>query len=130
MKNFIYPDNSSSFIPYGRQGIDEEDIQAVVDVLRSDFLTTGPKVAEFEQSVAAFVGAEEAVAVSSGTAGPATVDIYRETRNRPQHRSSCSFEVIDPYSDPCYGVSCGQNAHCDNGECICNAGFEGDPDVG
>jgi perosamine synthetase len=55
-------------IPYGRQQIDEDDIQAVVDVLRSDWLTTGPKVAEFEQSVADYVGAKEAVAVSSGTA--------------------------------------------------------------
>lgn len=55
-------------IPYGRQSIDEEDIQAVVDVLRSDFLTTGPKVAEFEQSVADYVGAKYAVAISNGTA--------------------------------------------------------------
>lgn len=56
------------FIPYGRQSIDEEDIQAVVDVLRSDYLTTGPKVAEFEQVVADYVGAKYAVAVSNGTA--------------------------------------------------------------
>ena len=56
------------FIPYGRQSIDEEDIQAVVDVLRSDYLTTGPKVTEFEQAVAAYVGAKYAVAVSNGTA--------------------------------------------------------------
>lgn len=56
------------FIPYGRQSIDEDDIQAVVDVLRSDYLTTGPKVAEFERTVADYVGAEYAVAVSNGTA--------------------------------------------------------------
>lgn len=56
------------FIPYGRQSIDEEDIQAVVDVLRSDYLTTGPKAAEFERAVADYVGAEYAVAVSNGTA--------------------------------------------------------------
>jgi perosamine synthetase len=55
-------------IPYARQWIDEEDIQSVVEVLRSDWLTTGPKVAEFEKAIAGFVGAEEAVAVSSGTA--------------------------------------------------------------
>ena len=55
-------------IPYGRQLIDEDDIRAVVDVLRSDWLTTGPKVAEFEQIFAKCVGAGEAVAVSSGTA--------------------------------------------------------------
>lgn len=55
-------------IPYGRQSIDEEDIQAVVDVLRSDYLTTGPKIAEFEQTVADYVGAKYAVAIANGTA--------------------------------------------------------------
>jgi perosamine synthetase len=55
-------------IPYGRQTIDEDDIKAVIDVLRSDWLTTGPKVAEFEQAVADYVGAKYAVAVSNGTA--------------------------------------------------------------
>jgi perosamine synthetase len=55
-------------IPYGRQTIDEDDIKAVVEVLRSDWLTTGPKVAEFEKMFADFVGAKYAVAVSNGTA--------------------------------------------------------------
>lgn len=55
-------------IPYSRQSIDEEDIQAVVEVLRSDWLTTGPKVDEFERAFADFVGAKEAVAVCNGTA--------------------------------------------------------------
>ena len=55
-------------IPYARQFIDEADIQAVTEVLRSDWLTTGPKVAEFEQAVADYVGAKYAVAVNSGTA--------------------------------------------------------------
>ena len=57
-----------TLLPYGHQWIDEEDIGAVVQVLRSDWITTGPKVAEFEQAFADFVGASEAVAVSSGTA--------------------------------------------------------------
>lgn len=57
-----------SFLPYGRQVIDEADIKAVMQVLRSDWLTTGPKVEEFEQAVAHYVGALYAVAVSSGTA--------------------------------------------------------------
>jgi perosamine synthetase len=57
-----------TMLPYGRQSISEEDIQAVVDVLRSDWLTTGPKVAEFEEALAARVGAKYAVAFSSGTA--------------------------------------------------------------
>ena len=59
---------TKSMIPYSRQSIDEDDIQAVVEVLRSDWLTTGPMVEKFEQAVADFVGAKHAVAVSSGTA--------------------------------------------------------------
>jgi perosamine synthetase len=55
-------------IPYGRQFIDEDDIGAVVEILQSDWLTTGPTVEAFEQAFAAFVHAKEAVAVSSGTA--------------------------------------------------------------
>jgi perosamine synthetase len=57
-----------SFIPYGRQEIDEDDIAAVVAALKSDWLTTGPKVGEFEKAFAEFTGAAEAVAVSNGTA--------------------------------------------------------------
>ena len=56
------------YIPYGTQSISEEDIQAVVDVLRSDYLTTGPVVKKFEKKVAEYTGAKYAVAVSSGTA--------------------------------------------------------------
>jgi perosamine synthetase len=57
------------FIPYGRQEIDEDDIAAVVEVLRSDWLTTGPAVERFERAFATLVGAEHAVAVTNGTAG-------------------------------------------------------------
>lgn len=56
------------YIPYGRQSIDEKDIQAVTEVLCSDYLTTGPKVAEFEKKVADYVDAKYAVAVCNGTA--------------------------------------------------------------
>ncbi|TGE15463.1 UDP-4-amino-4,6-dideoxy-N-acetyl-beta-L-altrosamine transaminase [Hymenobacter elongatus] len=55
-------------IPYGRQHITEADIKAVTDTLLSDFLTQGPKVAEFEQKFAAYTGARYAVAVANGTA--------------------------------------------------------------
>ncbi len=55
-------------IPYGRQTIDDDDVQAVVAALRSDWLTTGPAVDEFERAFAASVGAKHAVAVSNGTA--------------------------------------------------------------
>lgn len=55
-------------IPYGHQCIEEDDIAAVVDVLKSDWLTTGPRVGEFEKRFTDHVGSREAVAVSSGTA--------------------------------------------------------------
>src|ERR1700684_4116582 len=58
----------TTLLPYGHQSISEEDIQAVADVLRSDWLTTGPKVAEFEEALADWVGAKYAVSFSSGTA--------------------------------------------------------------
>lgn len=54
-------------IPYGRQDINEDDIQSVVDVLRSDYLTQGPVVPAFEQAVASYCGADHAVAVNSAT---------------------------------------------------------------
>ena len=56
------------FLPYGRQTIDEADISAVVDVLRGDWLTTGPSVNSFEKAFSNAVGSEHAVACSSGTA--------------------------------------------------------------
>lgn len=56
------------FLPYGRQTIDDDDIAAVVETLRSDWLTTGPKVGEFEKAMAEAAGAAEGVAVNSGTA--------------------------------------------------------------
>lgn len=55
-------------IPYGRQNITEDDVQAVVDTLALDFLTQGPQVGAFERAFADYVGAEFAVAVSNGTA--------------------------------------------------------------
>lgn len=55
-------------IPYGKHHIDDEDIQAVIDVLKSGALTQGPAVEAFEQAIARYVGAKYAIAVSSGTA--------------------------------------------------------------
>jgi perosamine synthetase len=57
-----------TYLPYGHQCIDEDDIAAVVEVLRSDWVTTGPRVDEFEARLAEYVGSEYAVVVSSGTA--------------------------------------------------------------
>ncbi|KYG82848.1 UDP-4-amino-4,6-dideoxy-N-acetyl-beta-L-altrosamine transaminase [Roseivirga echinicomitans] len=55
-------------IPYGRQNITDEDIQAVVDVLQSDYLTQGPEIFKFEKAFADYVGSKYAVAVANGTA--------------------------------------------------------------
>ncbi len=55
-------------LPYGRQSLDDADVQAVVEVLKSDWLTTGPKVGEFEERFSAWVEAKYAVSFSSGTA--------------------------------------------------------------
>lgn len=57
-----------AMIPYGRQSISETDIQAVVDVLKSDFLTQGPAVPAFEQALASYCGTAHAVAVHNATA--------------------------------------------------------------
>lgn len=55
-------------IPYGRQHITPEDIQAVTEALQSDYLTQGPKIKEFEETFAAYIGSKYAVAVANGTA--------------------------------------------------------------
>jgi perosamine synthetase len=60
--------DQEKMIPYGRQSISEADLAAVSEVLKSDWLTTGPMVAEFERQFSAAVGAREAVVVSNGTA--------------------------------------------------------------
>ncbi|HWA63280.1 MAG TPA: UDP-4-amino-4,6-dideoxy-N-acetyl-beta-L-altrosamine transaminase [Caulobacteraceae bacterium] len=57
-----------AFLPYGRQSIDDDDVAAVAEALRDDFLTTGPRVEAFEAAFAAAVGARHAVACSNGTA--------------------------------------------------------------
>ena len=56
-------------IPYGRQNIDNDDIDAIVSVLKSDYLTQGPKVLEFEEKFAEYIGSKYAVAVNNATAG-------------------------------------------------------------
>ncbi|MGG2084604.1 UDP-4-amino-4,6-dideoxy-N-acetyl-beta-L-altrosamine transaminase [Lysinibacillus pakistanensis] len=58
----------SEFLSYGHQSIDEEDIQIVIETLRSPFLTQGPKIKEFEQAIADYVGTKYAVAFCNGTA--------------------------------------------------------------
>jgi len=59
---------NSKNIPYGRQNITQEDIQAVIETLQSDYLTQGPKILEFEEAFAKYIGSNYAVAVANGTA--------------------------------------------------------------
>ena len=59
---------TEAFLPYGRQSIEADDIAAVVEVLKGDWLTTGPAVSAFEENFAERLGAAQAVACSSGTA--------------------------------------------------------------
>ena len=54
-------------IPYGRQSINDDDVKAVVETLKSDYLTQGPKIKEFEKKFAEYVGADYAVAVNNAT---------------------------------------------------------------
>src|SRR4051794_24420596 len=58
----------NKIIPYGKQNITEEDIKIVIETLKSEFLTQGPKILEFEQKFAKYIGCKYAVAVSNGTA--------------------------------------------------------------
>jgi len=68
-------------IPYGRQTIDDEDIAGVNEVLRSDWLTTGPKIDEFERSICRYCSCPHAVAVSSGTSA---LDIAIQSLDLPK----------------------------------------------
>src|SRR5687767_12687252 len=55
-------------IPYGKQEITESDVTAVIDALKSEFLTQGPRISEFEAKFSEYIGSKFAVAVSNGTA--------------------------------------------------------------
>lgn len=68
MTKELKKNSRETYLPYGKQWIDEDDIKAVVNVLKGDFLTTGPYIGEFERAVADYVGAKYAVAFSNGTA--------------------------------------------------------------
>jgi len=70
-----------TFIPYGRQKIEDDDINAVVEVLKSDWLTTGPKIDEFEAMISQYTKAKHAIAVNSGTSA---LDIAVAALDLPQ----------------------------------------------
>ena len=60
--------SNNKFIPYGQQWLEDDDIEAVVETLKSDYLTTGPKIREFEDKLCEVTGAKYAVAIANGTA--------------------------------------------------------------
>ena len=69
------------FIPYGHQWIDDDDIDEVVNVLKSDWITTGPKIKEFEDALCSYIGCGHCVAVNSGTSA---LDIAVQSLNLPE----------------------------------------------
>jgi len=106
---------SKPFLPYGRQTIEDDDVEAVARALRADFLTTGPLVAEFEAAFAGKVGASHAVCCNSGTAalhlatlalglGPGDVAIvpaitFLATANAVRYvGAEVAFADVDPQS--------------------------------
>lgn len=99
-------------IPYGRQLIDADDIRAVVDVLKSDYLTTGPMVGEFEQAVCEFTGAKFAVAVSNGTAAlhaamfASEINAGDEVITSPMTFAATSNSVIYQKGTPIFADVC------------------------
>lgn len=80
-------------IPYGRQDISEADINAVIEVLRSDWLTQGPKVPEFENQVATYCGVNHAIAVNSATSALhiACMALGVGRGDHPMCHGSCPF---------------------------------------
>ena len=66
-----------TMIPYGRHEITEEDIEAVIKVLKSDFLTQGPQVPKFEKEIADYCGTEHAIAVNSATSAAFSLSCIR-----------------------------------------------------
>lgn len=111
-----------TFLPYGRQTIEEDDIEAVSETLRSDFLTTGPKVQEFEEALRKATGAKHAIAVANGTVAPHLACImagldsdcyaivpsitFLATANAPRY---CGAHVIFSDVDPETGLMTAQN---------------------
>ena len=96
------------FLPYGHQWIDEKDIKAVSDVLKTDWITQGPKVAEFERLVSDYCNAKYAIAFSSGTAAlhaaTFTAGISEGIRANAQkfRNNPCAQAAVGKTSRSCY----------------------------
>ena len=64
----MIPKKIKRFLPYGRQSLDKNDVNSVLKVLKSNFITQGPEIINFEKAFAKYVGAKYAVACATGTA--------------------------------------------------------------
>jgi UDP-4-amino-4,6-dideoxy-N-acetyl-beta-L-altrosamine transaminase len=97
-------------IPYGRQDITDADVRAVTEVLRADYLTTGPKVAAFEEKFADYVGAKHAVALSNGTAALHLCALALEVN---QHSKVITSPITFAASANCVRYCGGEVDFCD-----------------
>lgn len=108
-----------SYLPYGKQWIDDMDIQAVIDVLKSDFLTTGPAVKKFEESFANYVGAKYAVSFSNGTAAlhgacfVADIGVGDEVITTPMTFAASANCVLYQGATPVFADVCEQTYNID-----------------
>ena len=96
------------FISYGRQYIDQDDIDAVSDTLQSDFLTQGPKVEGFEDAISQYCGAKYTVAVANATAGLhlaalALLDKGDKVLTSPNSFLATSNAIIYAQAQPIFG---------------------------
>jgi perosamine synthetase len=108
-----------TLLPYGRQSVDENDIQAVVEVLRSAWLTTGPKIGEFEEAFASRVDARHAVSFSSGTAAlhgaafAAGLKAGDEAITSPLTFAATANSVLYQGATPVFADVCGDTLNID-----------------
>jgi UDP-4-amino-4,6-dideoxy-N-acetyl-beta-L-altrosamine transaminase len=109
------------FIPYGLQWIDEEDIDEVVSVLKSDWITTGPKIKEFEDALCSYVGCRYCAAVNSGTSA---LDIAVQSLDLPQG----SEIITTPFTFVATSNAIIYNGHKPVFADICSDTFNIDPD--
>ncbi|KAF5425198.1 dTDP-4-amino-4,6-dideoxygalactose transaminase [Candidatus Methanomarinus sp.] len=109
------------FIPYGHQWIDEDDIEAVVKVLRSDWITTGPKIEEFENTLCRYIGCKYAVTVNSGTSA---LDIAVQSLDIPKG----SEVITTPFTFVATSNAIIYNSHKPVFVDICSDTFNIDPE--
>jgi len=120
-----------NFIPYGKQCIEQDDIESVVNVLHSDYLTTGPKVKAFEEAISQYCGAKYCVALSSGTAAlhlASLVLLEREDKvlTTPNSFLATSNAILYAGAKPIF-VDIGEDGNIDLD--LCEEALQKDPTI-